>query len=428
MTQKKALLISYLYPPISGMAPRRMRTFGNELMKKGYEIHVLTCNPMPNHPRITTDNLANELLSEKQVIFRAYQGIFARFIRSLPGMLNDDIKESSNHCFRPLIQKFIKSCLIPDSKIDWSFFAINHARQHLKNYHYSLIISHGYPMSCHIVALFLKTFYFKEAKWIADYGEPWSFNYELHDMPFWRRTLDRWLEAKCLRKTDLIFVNTEKTREEYLKNFSFISKNDISVIPSCFTRLQDYDVSRDRNNQMVIVYTGNFYSKLQDPFKFIDAVAELRDCQIKVVIAGTIDDKYKEYVSSQGLDNIIEFVGFKKRNEIIKLQRQADVLLLLGALNSVQVPSKIYEYMAAGRPILCIRFDQDDVAAQLVKKYERGIIANNEVEEIKNALEYLYNKWINKEIDSLFNLSKLYQFSQEGIEDKIGKIFRDIIN
>lgn len=426
MISKKALLISYLYPPISGMAPRRMNFICNELIKNGYESHVLTCKPMPNHPRIIIDNSSNEFITEKQVIFRSYQGIIARLIRSFPSILDGEIKECYNQGCRPFVYKFIKSFLIPDSKIDWAFFALNYARQHLKNNTYSLIISHGYPMSCHIIALLLKTFYFKDAKWIADYGEPWSLNHELHDMPIWRRTLDQWLENKCLSNVDAVIVNTEKTKTEFLKKFPFIRKNSIYIIPSCFIKLKDYNLKRLMNEQMLMVYTGNIYFNLQNPFKFFKAVSKLKNKKIKIVIAGNINNKLKNYVTNNKLEHIINFVGFKGREEVIRLQRQADVLLLFGAFKSPQIPSKIYEYIAAKRPILCIRFDPEDNSAKIIKKLKRGIIVNNNEEEIQSAIEYFYNKWVYKEIDSIIDLSEIHQYSQEGNEEKIKNILKEI--
>ena len=83
--------------------------------------------------------------------------------------------------------------------------------------------------------------------------------------------------------------------------------------------------------------------------------------------------------------------------EAIRLQRSSDVLLLFNLTSSrarggtLSYPSKVFEYLAAGRPVLCVPGDGDWVDT-LVGEAAAGASANSP-EEVHAVLSDWYQAW-----------------------------------
>jgi hypothetical protein len=84
-----------------------------------------------------------------------------------------------------------------------------------------------------------------------------------------------------------------------------------------------------------------------------------------------------------------------------------------------QVPAKLFEYFAAKRPILAIKYDEADIAGRLVEERNRGLVVQNRRDMILQALEQLYLLWKNNRLDTCFSLEEMPEFTWERIVDKV---------
>jgi hypothetical protein len=82
----------------------------------------------------------------------------------------------------------------------------------------------------------------------------------------------------------------------------------------------------------------------------------------------------------------------------------ADVLLFLGPHGELQVPGKLFEYIAAQRPILCIKGDERDPSLRILQSLNRGVIVDNEKENIFSGVIRLYNLYRKQELEKIFDL------------------------
>ena len=71
----------------------------------------------------------------------------------------------------------------------------------------------------------------------------------------------------------------------------------------------------------------------------------------------------------------------------VKHMKKASVLLVVQPESPLQVPGKIYEYIAVGRPLLLI--GGEGATAGLVQRHRLGVTCPNEVKELKNTLRQL---------------------------------------
>jgi glycosyltransferase involved in cell wall biosynthesis len=111
----------------------------------------------------------------------------------------------------------------------------------------------------------------------------------------------------------------------------------------------------------------------------------------------------REYAEALGLGDRIELLGEVSRRRSLELQRDSDVLLLLipesGGRGKGVLTGKIYEYLAAERPILAA-VPPDGAAAQLVRDTGAGVVApSDDVEALKEALLDLHRRWQDGRLD-----------------------------
>src|SRR4029077_15506502 len=163
------------------------------------------------------------------------------------------------------------------------------------------------------------------------------------------------------------------------------------------------------NNRLRITHTGHFHGK-RDPKPFLRALAEsglddivvpfaadFRPPRLRVLCPGAFRAAAREYPEALGLGDRVELLGDVSRRRSLELQRDSDVLLLLipesGGRGKDVLTGKIYEYLAAERPILAA-VPPDGAAAQLVREAGAGVVVpSDDVEGLRDALLDLHRQW-----------------------------------
>ncbi len=109
-----------------------------------------------------------------------------------------------------------------------------------------------------------------------------------------------------------------------------------------------------------LVYAGRFGSYGRDPRPFVEAVRRLGSsrqdlaARLEVAVAGPLRDDEKALFDGIARDPVkVTLLGSLEREQSLALQRRADALLLLAQPTRSQLVNfKLFEYLAAARPIL----------------------------------------------------------------------------
>jgi glycosyltransferase involved in cell wall biosynthesis len=89
----------------------------------------------------------------------------------------------------------------------------------------------------------------------------------------------------------------------------------------------------------------------------------------------------------------VEQTGYVEHPRAIAEMRAATVLLLYVPATSLAPSGKLFEYLASGRPVLCLARD-DNLASRLVREWDAGIVADPHDERaIASALQTLWARW-----------------------------------
>src|SRR5690606_26369154 len=111
---------------------------------------------------------------------------------------------------------------------------------------------------------------------------------------------------------------------------------------------------------------------------FSSLVSKHPQKKLKLKLAGTIYEHFFDEVQRFGLEENVEYLGYLPHFESIKLIKQSNALLLINPRsthNERIVPGKIYEYLAAQKPIISIsnlRSENEDIinACQAGKNFD----------------------------------------------------------
>jgi hypothetical protein len=87
------------------------------------------------------------------------------------------------------------------------------------------------------------------------------------------------------------------------------------------------------------------------------------------------------------------------------------LLLLIGNTTSLQLPLKVFEYIGARRPILCVRNGEQDLAANLLGPLSRGIVVASDAGAIARGIRQAYDLWAKGELENTFSLEDRDEFT-----------------
>jgi glycosyltransferase involved in cell wall biosynthesis len=144
-----------------------------------------------------------------------------------------------------------------------------------------------------------------------------------------------------------------------------------------------------------ITHAGSFFGK-RDPRPFLTA---LHDGGLDIVarFLGDFRSTDREWAERLGLGDRLELIDYAPRRRSLELQRDSEALLLLipdaGGRGKGVLSGKVFEYLAAERPILAV-VPPDGAAAALIREAGAGVVvAPDDVEGMVGALQDLHERW-----------------------------------
>src|SRR5207244_4879459 len=151
-----------------------------------------------------------------------------------------------------------------------------------------------------------------------------------------------------------------------------------------------------RTDRFRLTHAGSFFGK-RDPRPFLQALADSGLEDVTVRFVGDFRSRDLEFMESLDLGDRVELIPYVPRRESLALQRDSDALLLLipeaGGRGRGVVSGKVFEYLAAERPILAA-VPPDGAAAGLIRETDAGIVAPpDDVGALRGALEELHRRW-----------------------------------
>jgi glycosyltransferase involved in cell wall biosynthesis len=178
--------------------------------------------------------------------------------------------------------------------------------------------------------------------------------------------------------------------------------------------------------KFVVLYSGNL--GISHPLESIIEVAnKLKDKNIVFLFIGDGGKKpiLEKMAKEMKLKNV-KFLPYQDKEVLKYSLSSGDVAIVTmeEGIEGLSVPSKIYGFLAAGRPILGIVSKKSEVSL-IVEKANCGFIVEpNDVDKISSAIEYLYS---NPNLLTKFSDNARKFFESNFARSKITKRYYEII-
>jgi len=381
----KLLLVTRHFPPGGGGGVQRPLKFAAHLPALGIETHVLA----PDLPGAAATNGDLELPTQAWIHRVRYVGPRA-------GRPSERLLDRQGLA-RVGTQAALlgRRLLVPDENVPWSTVALPVAIRLVRREGIDVVLTTSPPPSLHLLGAAVKRT--TGAAWVADLRDP------LASHPHRRGYESRLAGLKesavggvgrlVASQADAIVAVSDAIAEE-------IRARDpkgkvVTIANGCdfddFAGLQHHP-----SETLRITHAGHFHGK-RDPKPFLRALAESGLDDVVARFAGDFRAEDREYAEALGLADRVELLGDVSRRRSLELQRDSEALLLLipesGGRGRGVVTGKIYEYLAAERPILAV-VPPDGAAAELVRDTGAGVVvASDDVDAIREALLDLHRRW-----------------------------------
>ena len=379
------------FPPAGGGGVQRSLKLAQYLPALGVETHVLA----PDEPKWVHTDPELRVPTQAWIHRARYLGPRARKpaeeLRATDGL------------DRALLQARVtaRRLLLPDASVTWNLTAIPAAIRIVRREGIDAVITTSPPPSVHFVGAAVQRA--TGARWIADLRDPLVANQHRRDDTAAARARQAATEqvAKLVaRSADAVTCVSEAIAAEVR---GLGARGAVRVISNgCdfddFAGLEYVPGKRFR-----ITHTGSFFGK-RDPRPFLEAFKQA-DLDAVARFVGDFRSTDREWAEALGLGDRLELVPYAPRGESLRLQRDSEALLLLvpdaGGRGKGVLSGKVYEYLAAGRPILAV-VPPDGAAAALVRETGAGVVvAPDDVEGIRAALVDLQARFANGGLDSV---------------------------
>jgi glycosyltransferase involved in cell wall biosynthesis len=382
----KVLLVTMYFPPAGGGGVQRSLKLAQYLPTLGIETHVLA----PDDPKWVHRD--PELRAPTQAWIHR-----ARYVGPRARKPAEDIRAAQGGLERALVQAQVtaRRLLVPDASVTWNLTAIPAAIRIARREGIDAVITTSPPGSVHFVGAAVQRA--TGTRWIADLRDPLVANQQRRDDTVAaraRQTTNEQVARLVARRADAVSCVSEAIADEVR---GLDPRGVVRVVANgCdfddFAGLEYEPASRFR-----ITHTGSFFGK-RDPRPFLQA---FRDADLDAVarFVGDFRSTDREWAESLGLGDRLELVEYLPRAESLRLQRDSEALLLLvpdaGGRGKGVLSGKVFEYIAAGRPILAV-VPPDGAAAELIRETDAGVVvAPDDVEGIKRALVELHTRFTN---------------------------------
>ncbi len=372
---KRILIITYNWPPATGANVQRMLAFCRYLPEFGFHPIVLT-------PRRPADGISDipKLHHETASAFDPVARLRLRRHKGT-GATEREAKR--------WMEWIRLNLMIPDTKIAWRRPAGKKARKLIADFRPVAVLTTAPPYTVHLIGLDLKNRC--GLPWIADFRDPWLENHAYNTTPRNKIALglNRRMEAAVLNRADhvtcvqdsqyrLLSRKTDRTPDS-----AWLTKIRNGYDPADFPP----DRPLRKTFRFHLSHFGTVYDSGLDRDFFrqlsglVNTNAALKK-SFSLRMIGPISRSTRAFLKSLFAPDNLHLRETIPHNEIVSHLRDRQLLLLLvnrGSAHRYSLPSKVYEYLASGNPVLAAGPSDHEVMSILREtRPDRAAIADSD--------------------------------------------------
>jgi hypothetical protein len=425
---KRALIITYYWPPAGGPGVQRWLKFVTYFKDFGIE-PVVFIPDNPHYP-LQDKSIVSEIPEGIEIIrfpIKEPYGFAKIFSKKKTNQVSSGIITNKNQSVLEKLLLWIRgNFFIPDARIGWVKPAVGFLKEYLDKNDMDIVISSGPPHSLHLIGMALKEKL--GIKWVADFRDPWTTIHYHQSLRLNKRAQKKHLklESKVLNNSDLVVVTSARTKKEFQK----ITSVPIEVISNGYDILEKIEPNLDA--QFSIVHIGSLLTN-RNPELLWEILSELKDenkvfsKNLLIKLVGVVSEDVLKSLAVFGLTENYKILGYVSHQEAIQIQHDAQVLLLV-EMDSPEtksiIPGKLFEYVAANRPILAIGPEGSDVEG-IIKETNTGVYFKyTDKEKLKQQVQLYYEAYLKANLN--VNSKNIEKYSRSALTKSLSTILLNI--
>lgn len=408
---KPILIITYYWPPSGGAGVQRWLKFSKYLPEYGWRPIIFT----PENPDfdLHDESLLKDVHPEVDVlkfpIWEPYR-IFKKLSGQKELKQGQILEDAKGSWLKGLAVWLRGNLFVPDPKVFWVKPSTKYLLDIIEANKIRHVITTGPPHSLHLIGRNLKM-KMPSITWLADFRDPWTEWEILHAMkiakPIWAIHLK--MEKQVLKVADAVLATSDSAAESFKK----LGARKKLVITNGFDETDGIKSQRKVEEAFKISHIG-MLSAARNPSKLWKALNDLitdesqRTFELK--LTGIISCEVLKSIQSQNaLSLVLKTESTVPHAKVGEYYAESDLLLLIQTKSEsqqTQLPGKLFEYLQAKRPILCIGDVNSDLARILQETNSGRCFGYEDSEGILNYLKLCLSGELNLTFEGIERYSR----------------------
>src|SRR5574341_919479 len=360
----RALFVSYTFPPVGGAGVQRLTKWLKYLPGNGWDASVLTTEnaSVP----LTDASLALDVPPETCVVrARTIEPSYQAKVAVLRGAGRP--RRSVWAGLRSAARSAVNLALQPDPQVLWAPAALRAGRLLLSEVPHDVVVATAPPFSALLVGARLARS--AGLPLVLDYRDEWDISssyWENRPHDFVSRWVQTRMQAGALRRAQLVIATTRRSADRLAEKCRAVGSDARAQCIYNGYDAEDFAEARPEAPSHVgyrLVYLGTLWA-LTDAPPLVEGVLRLaaekpgQAKSVEIVLAGRRTPEQSVVLAKlEGLPCRVRLLDYVDHSQAVRMMREASGLcLLLSRVPAAErvVPAKLFEYMAARRPILAV--------------------------------------------------------------------------
>lgn len=291
--------------------------------------------------------------------------------------------------------------IYPIKSINFLLRMIHKAINILKNYNIDTVISFNNPLEACLTGSVLKNYF-------------GSIHFCVYDLDSFSNVLDgKFIKKKFKYKMmwhwermvfeyadNIVIMENHKSHYDQDRYVLFQGKICVSNFPTLILKEDNHLVPKSNLYKPTCVYLGTLVKAYRNPENICKIFLNIEDLSLVFYGKSDTEEILKEYHHiSQGR---ITHGGFVKFSHGQQKLREADFLISIGNINSDMIPSKTFEYISFGKPIVHFYTYSEDPVLHHLRKYPLSLLLdiNDPIDKAVTIVKHFINNTFGKRISS----------------------------
>jgi hypothetical protein len=395
------LIVSFSYSPMLNPRSFRWTALAEEFARRGVRVHVV-CS--------WQSGLASNETVNGVEIHRVGNGFIERCRAVLAHFRGRRLQEAGTSLqgepgapFTKLVGWVLRQIAWPDTTCVWYPAALRKANALLSTLPKATLVTVTPSFAAALVGRAVVRSR-EGIRWVLDMGDPFTLATESPANNFFLYgALNRRTERTVFQGATAVTLTNSSIQRKYAELYPESAKK-LCVIPPLLSPDLVHSVKSKAEVLPVdgvtrMVYVGSLYKSLRRPdfllalFTALTKVMESKHLELHCLgRTAECDDSFVRYAPQIGRTIVLH--GLVARDAAFSAISEATIVVNLGNTNHCQLPSKLVEYMALGKPILNIIQTEADPSLNLLQGYHSAltILASGmfpTIEQVQRVVQFI---------------------------------------